>query len=199
MSDGQFSRREMINHILANVVRYARDGKNGLKVPTVKDGQDSSCPLPLPIMLVYPDEPLPMRQMSMREFGSRANRLYKHGISNVETEPDYSKIAGMMPFLRMVLGGRVRIGDLPNEVDDDDFNVEQRVTVNVLEENRRDVVDDYALRRDFDSVIGVSTKLPFSTCFYVYPVPDFKLSMTRANWNHLTYPMTLPGVRGRRF
>lgn len=149
-------------------------------------------------MLVYPDETLPLRQMSMRQFSSRAKRLYQHGIGDIETEPDYGKISKMMPFLRMVLGGRVRIGDLPEEEDLEEYGRVERVTVNAMEENVQKPLNQYALRRDFDSLIGVSTTLPFSTCFYVYPVPDFKLSMTRTNWNHLTYSMTLPGVSGRR-
>ena len=151
-----------------------------------------------PPAMLYPDEPLPSSQMSLRQFSSRAKKLYELGIGNTEADPDYGRTEAMLPFLRFVLAGRMTVGDLLPEEYDHEFGETKRVVVNAMEENVHDEITDYTLRRDFDSLIGLSKTLPFSTCFYVYPVPDFKLTMTRRNWNHLFHRMTLPGVSDKR-
>ena len=109
--------------------------------------------------LRYPDEPLPSLQLSLRRFVSVAQQLCDAG--------DEEGLARYMYSGRLV-------------VEED----QRRVFVNARQGADPPPRDEYELRRDLDSVIGVTRDLPFLQAMSVFPVAPFEDTLKKDN--HMT-------------
>ncbi|CCM06331.1 uncharacterized protein FIBRA_08584 [Fibroporia radiculosa] len=114
-------------------------------------------------MAPHPDEALPAIQLSLADFNEYGQRV----LTNPNDEDR------IYSFVRYMLGGRY---------DDDDEL--KRIYVNARQGLRApipvtpDNPNGYIVRRDYDSVIGVTRTLPFKHGIAVYPLPPFKEAMT---------------------
>ena len=89
-------------------------------------------------------------------------------------------------FLDLVLAGR--------HTDPD--QVLHRVKIDVLRDaDHIDTIPEVKITRDYDSIIGLSTKLPYTVPLSILPVPNFNDCMRRTN--HLKVPIQ-PTVCYRR-
>jgi hypothetical protein len=109
--------------------------------------------------LRYPDEPLPSLQLSLKRFVSVAQRLWDAGDEDV--------------FARYIFAGRL--------TGEDD---QRRVFVNARQESSAPPHGEYELRRDLDSVIGITRNLPFIQAMSVFPMASFEDTLKRDN--HMT-------------
>lgn len=100
------------------------------------------------------DEILEPLYLSLPQFVSRAHDL------SLGSEDAFK-------FLRFVLAGRL-------EVD----GKERRVFVNTRQGIRPPVQDKYMVCRDIDSIIGVSTDLPYKSSLAIFPMPSFRDTLT---------------------
>lgn len=129
----------------------------------------SGCPLCT--MPAYPDEYLPTNQLSLAGFIEQANSI----LEDEEFEGD------LHPFAQFVLCGRYR-----------SEGGARRITLNGRQELRYPSRGDYTVRRDYDSVIGITRSLPFQDAISVYPLPPFR--DTHRNDNHLTWGIEMHEV-----
>ena len=116
----------------------------------------------------YPDEQLPTEQWSLQEISALAGDFL---------DPDDSLVEG---FVELMLAGR-RLT----------LNGPRRINIDV----HKDCIDpatldDITITRDFDSIIGVTTNLPFSNAISVYPVPNFRDCVNKPV--HITKEIQLP-------
>lgn len=118
--------------------------------------------------LPYPDEDLPERQMSLAQFNQRALRYLEQ-----------AEYIGHAAFVQFVLAGRY------------EHHQESRRAILDPELDAVPLVqEELTLTRDFDSLIGISTNLPFTTSFNIFPVPPFRDTMIADN--HLLYSFRRP-------
>jgi len=105
----------------------------------------------------YPDEPLPPQTVSL----SGLVDLYSSLEGNPEgpVSPDY---------LCAVAAGRIIKEGTP-----------ARLRVSSRQETLLNSLDGVQMLRDIDSVIGQSRDLPYSKALAVFPVPDFKNTLTK--------------------
>lgn len=121
----------------------------------------------------YPHETLIVSQLSMAAFVERGDALLNdaHHVDPVDA------------FVRFVLAGR-------------DFiqNEEYRVFLNPREEVAPLQRDQYSIRRDYDSLIGITRTLPFRRPIAIYPFPPFKEALQASDHTHITYPIQVSPV-----
>jgi hypothetical protein len=115
----------------------------------------------------YPDEPLPSLQLSLKQFVTVAQQLWDGDELNA--------------FARYIVAGRL--------VGADDH---RRVFVNARQESHAPQYPHYELRRDLDSVIGMTRDLPFSQAMSVFPMASFEDTLKKDN--HLTRLVPGPNV-----
>lgn len=96
--------------------------------------------------MAYPDEELPDLHLTLEDFVSRA----QNALSDPETYVEQD-------FVRLLLSGRVT-----------DEITSKRISVNPRHSGAE--VGGYEVRRDFDSIIGVSKDLPFAVPMAVFPL-----------------------------
>ncbi len=108
-----------------------------------------------------PYEDLPQITLSINQFTETAQTL--------ASSEDGSK------FVPFVLAGRL--------LDDEDIfeDVEKRVFVNPIVDAECPPGRELKFSRDYDSVIGVSSDLPYLSPLAVFPVPPFKDTLKRTN------------------
>lgn len=115
----------------------------------------------------YPDEQLPTDELSIQEFVDLARATLTGG----PRIPD---------FVSLVLAGRKR----------SDAG-ERRLNIDVFKDCVSPAdMNDLAVTRDFDSVIGITTMLPFQAPLSVYPAANFRDSLVKTN--HLSRTIRLP-------
>ncbi|EKM49390.1 uncharacterized protein PHACADRAFT_33457 [Phanerochaete carnosa HHB-10118-sp] len=106
----------------------------------------------------YPDEQLPTETLSMQEFVE----LAKETLTGRLTVPD---------FVRLVLAGRKKTAA-----------GERRLNINVFKDCVSPAdIDNIAVTRDFDSIIGITTNIPLRTSLAVYPAANFRDSLLKSN------------------
>ena len=114
----------------------------------------------------YPDEPLPELQLSLKGFNDIAYNLLDYSTSN-RVDPMHHR------FVNFVLAGRYR----PHLSDQ-----EWRVSIDVHKGlTPTDELENITITRDYDSVIGITTKLPFRTSIALCPIPNFAFSLKKSN------------------
>ncbi|EKM49397.1 uncharacterized protein PHACADRAFT_106860 [Phanerochaete carnosa HHB-10118-sp] len=106
----------------------------------------------------YPDEQLPTDTLSIQEFVDLASRTLSGGLRI----PD---------FVNLVLAGRELRDGGQICLDMDVF----KDCVSPAD------IDTVEVTRDFDSVIGITTTLPFQAPLSIYPVANFRDSLTKTN------------------
>jgi hypothetical protein len=111
-------------------------------------------PPPLP----YPNETLPLLQMTLEEFVTKAMEILH------DSDDIYD-------FCRMVLAGRLQVN-----------GVEHRVFINARQNLPPIRPRNLTLTRDYDSICALSTDLPFSVPFSVFPVAPFRDTLTSDNF-----------------
>ena len=113
--------------------------------------------MPLP----YPDELLQEREMSIQEFNAIAKELLLGGEDAVKA------------FVQFTLAGRHT----------NDEGVVERITLAPERglPDPRDHQDIAIHRRDFDSLIGITTDWPFTVPVSIYPVPPFEFTFKKDN------------------
>ena len=138
-------------------------GRRGLRNPSLPS-ESGITPIPprdlqppSPVSMRYPDETLSFSQLGLREFVELAQ--------NLQEDPD------MITFTHFMCSGRTIVEDLG----------EVRVTVNCRQGADPPRDGEYQLRRDFDSAIGITRDLPFSTALAVFPMPSFADTLKRSN------------------
>src|SRR5262245_41174959 len=99
----------------------------------------------------HPDEDLPELQISLTQFVAIAGQLFADG-QNSDA------------FVRFVLAGRLQ---------------SHRIFVNARQETSAPPLGQYQLRRDIDSVIGITNDLPFRATLAIFPVPSFRDTLTK--------------------
>lgn len=125
-----------------------------------------------------PDEWLPSVQFSL-------STLIENGENVLSNQDDDNRVFN---FVRYMTGGRF-----------DDISGLHRVYVNPrqgLDSPLPQSLDNpagYIIRRDYDSVIGITRTLPFRRGIAVYPLPPFKEVMKTDM--HITHEIKLPDVR----
>ena len=125
-------------------------------------------------MAAYPDEPLPTVTMLLQEFNEVAQGLLTR---SAEAEDDPLRHA----FTNFVLAGRY-VGP---------GGQEQRVHIDVMkniEETRN--LANLSISRDYDSLIGISDRLPFRCSLGFYPLPNFRECLSKTN--HLKWCVSAP-------
>ena len=123
----------------------------------------------------YPDEPLPVLNLSLKEFNEKAYQLLNYSFSN-RVDPMHHK------FVNFVLAGRYQEHHSPDE---------HRVYIDI-HKNTASTADLEGLQitRDYDSVIGITDNLPFRLSIAIYPLPNFALSLKKSN--HLMRTISTP-------
>ena len=119
----------------------------------------------------YPDEQLPTAVYSLQEFNQIAQELYS------ANELD------RLDFVNFVLGGRRKT---ENRV--------ERVHIDVFQ-NHISLAgrDDITITRDYDSLIGITSNLPFCLPIAIYPAANFRDSLKTSN--HIKKSIQLPVSR----
>ena len=116
----------------------------------------------------YPNEFLRPVQLGLTDFVDYAKGFLE------ENTPD-----AVDNFINLVLAGRLSLA-----------GEERRVFLNALQGAKTPSLDDVTLTGDFDSLIGLSRDLPYTTSFSIFPVPPFRDTMKADN--HLVRSITLP-------
>ncbi|KAG6370137.1 hypothetical protein JVT61DRAFT_12439 [Boletus reticuloceps] len=114
----------------------------------------------------YPDDrDQNAAQLSLEQFCHKANQLYVAlQNSSDEEEAEHAK-----RFTQFVLAGRTR----------NRHGVPGHITVNACQ-GLVDI-DEFKVTRDYDSLIGISKDLPFTTHLELMPVPPYKLTLSSPN------------------
>lgn len=116
----------------------------------------------------YPDErELDALQLSFLEFCDKARELYTDLQYDTNTD-DEEKHAAQL-FYRFVLAGRTCT----------DNDVPRHITVNALDNLPK--VEQFTVTRDYDSMIGVSHDLPYTSHLALSPVPPFRSTLKTPN------------------
>lgn len=115
----------------------------------------------------YPDEVLKESQISLKNFVTLAGLLYSSG----ETDA----------FLRFVLAGRFGEGK------------QTRIFLNACQGASPPEIGKYEVKSDIDSIVGVSSDLPYNVAMAIFPLPSFRDTLTENN--HLIYQSSLCPVR----
>jgi hypothetical protein len=112
----------------------------------------------------FPHETLPTEQIPLEEF---TTMMYE------------ASLRGPMEYIKTALCGRVSIDEVPH-----------RVSVNARQGLHHPEEPEFT--RDFDSAIGVTRNLPYTSPFNVYPIASFRDTLTKPN--HVQGPVDLPDV-----
>ena len=115
----------------------------------------------------HPDEDLEEIQMSLQQFVAASQGLFN--------EQDANR------FVRFVLAGRLVHNKQQN-----------RIFINPQQGTSAPPSQEYEMRRDIDSVVGVTRSLPFSHCMAIFPVAPFRDTLKKDN--HITYPISTSTV-----
>lgn len=110
--------------------------------------------------MLYPDEDLPELQLSLHQYVDMATGLLQHP-------------SDIFDYCRMVLAGRAKVE-----------GVEHRIFVNARQDLPNIEPEDWVRTRDYDSLCGCTSDLPFSHHLGVFAVAPFKETLTKSN--HLT-------------
>lgn len=115
----------------------------------------------------YPDErELDALQFSFMEFCEKAKQLYT---DLQRSGTDDEEIHHAKLFYRFVLAGRARTEE----------DIPRHITLNTLD-NLPDV-NDFNITRDYDSLIGISDDLPYTSHIQLTPVPPFTSTLKTSN------------------
>lgn len=118
----------------------------------------------------YSDETLPVVTLSLREFNDQAHFI----LNSNRHHPRY------FDFVNFVLAGRIPLED----------GTIGRVKLDPIKDlDDMSNQDSVIVTRDYDSIIGISTKIPFTVPVAVYPLANFRDSLRRTN--HLTHSIRL--------
>lgn len=117
----------------------------------------------------YPDEALEESQLSFKHFVSLAGLLYSAG--------------KMEAFSRFVLAGRLHSGE----------GRQARIFLNATQGASPPETGKSKVKRDLDSIVGVSRDLPYNVPMAIFPFPSFRDTLTENN--HLKYQSPLCPVR----
>jgi hypothetical protein len=121
------------------------------------------------------DENLEPLYLSLPQFVSRA-----HGLSLASEDA--------FKFLRFVLAGRLK----------DDDGKEHRIFVNTRQGIKPPTKDKYTVSRDIDSIIGVSSDLPYKSSLAIFPMPSFRDTLTEDIHKKYTlkdgFPVNVPYI-----
>jgi hypothetical protein len=119
------------------------------------------------MQLEPPDEDLPAIQVSLSEFVSAAEQMFR---------PDQ-----LENFLRFVLAGRLQSNDKL-----------ARIFLNARQGALAPPISEFRVYRDIDSVIGITQDLPFRLPMAIFPLASFRDTLT--DDNHLKCPLSCPKV-----
>jgi hypothetical protein len=117
----------------------------------------------------FPHETLPTEQVTLEQFTE-----LMHGAT----------MRGPMEYIGTALCGRISIDEVPH-----------RASVNARQGLSSPVLPEFT--RDFDSAIGITRNLPFTSPFNIYPVPSFRDTLTKPN--HVQGPINPQSVSTRNF
>jgi hypothetical protein len=115
----------------------------------------------------YPDEQLPTVTWSIQQFSEHARAV----LQNSDDVPD---------FVNFVLSGRTTA----------EQGGEIRVNIDIFQDCILPNDLPIELTRDFDSLIGITTNLPFQRSLALYPAAPFRDTMVKSN--HLKKTIQLP-------
>lgn len=115
-------------------------------------------------MRSFPHETLPTEQLSLEEFTAIMQQASSRS---------------PMEFINAALCGRVSIDEVP-----------YRASVNARQGLHPPTLPIFT--RDFDSAIGVTRNLPYTSPFNIFPVSNFRDTLTKPN--HVQGPIHLPDV-----
>jgi hypothetical protein len=120
--------------------------------------------MPRPLVdLVYPDEYLRRTVVSLPQLVEKYEELL------------FGENYAVPQFVRMALAGRLeRYPDSPDE----DYKYIVSVSRDVLIPTDE---DQYVATGDFDSAVGQTSNLPFTTSLGVFPIPSFQDTLTKNN------------------
>jgi hypothetical protein len=105
-------------------------------------------------MRSFPHETLPSEQVSLSEFTCLMQ--------------EESKSENQLDYINAALCGRVMLDEEAH-----------RVVLNARQDLRHP--ENPSFTRDFDSAIGITRNLPFTTALNIFPVPSFKDTLKRRN------------------
>jgi hypothetical protein len=117
----------------------------------------------------HPDEALPTVQLSLQQFVSLSQSLFP-------SEPEPQAGPELDRFIRLALAGRIQGVD---------GNSLSRVLLNVQQGASAPPIGKYQVKRDIDSVIGITCDLPFRRTLAIYPLACFRDTLTKDN--HMKY------------
>lgn len=127
----------------------------------------------------HPDEDLPSIQVSLKQFVSLSQALYL---------PASGQNQDLERFIRFVLAGHIQ-----NQSDGKEKGQLARIFVNAQQGALAPPIHRYQLKRDIDSVIGVTYDLPFKRSMAIFPLACFRDTLTQDN--HLKCRLTACEVR----
>ena len=104
----------------------------------------------------YPDDALPQATLSLAEFNGHARRILN---SNSRHRVE--------DFMAFVLAGRIDTPEGTARVELDPFS------------DANDDGHNWSFTRDFDSLLGTSTDLPFRVPISIYPIPSFRDTLSK--------------------
>lgn len=110
-----------------------------------------------------------LTQLSLRQFAVSSQRMHKKYEQNSDDK-------ALFEFLQFTLAG---------EATEDGQT--QKFAVNALQGTPAILHDELVISRDIDSVIGVTTTLPFKVPLSVFPMAPFMETLKRTN--HITQPV----------
>jgi hypothetical protein len=115
-------------------------------------------------MRSFPHETLPTAQVTLEEFTTIMHEAAS---------------GGQMEYIKAALCGRVSIDQVPH-----------RISVNARQGLHPPELPEFT--RDFDSAIGITRNLPYTSPFNVFPISSFKDTLTKPN--HVRGHINLPDV-----
>jgi hypothetical protein len=123
------------------------------------------------LMPPFPHEKLPEVQLSLHDFNQKARTILNE--------------RAVEEFVSAVLAGRWRNAVVAHNGEESEEQ-EYRATIDPFLHcyQGNDLGDNITVTRDFDSLIGITRNLPLTCPLAMYPVPNFRDSLTRTN--HLT-------------
>lgn len=127
----------------------------------------------------YPDEIFPAFTLSLHEFNEKAYNLL------VAEHDDPLK----PEFVNLVLAGRCFAPSQDEEAGQEE-EIEHRVHINVRQGLASAEDKEFNVTRDYDSIIGITENLPFRVPLAIYPIPNFKESLSGSI--HITKMITSP-------
>lgn len=122
----------------------------------------------------YPHEPCVSSQLSIQQFVDRAQEV----LANEDSDDAVSD------FVRFALAGR-----------DVSHAEQKRIFVNARQHVDTVLPHQYSIRRDYDSLIGITRSLPFNDTLYLYSFPPIREAMQPSDNPHVKFAMPMANVR----